>query len=222
MKMKLTELLASNVQVFPLLGNYLAGEPYVFDFSSKNSKSLKYDTLNFNIFQNQIFEEILENNASWGIGKYLEERKNILRNYPQMIREKRFYHLGLDIIVPAGVRLFAPLDSKVFFCGVESGVGNYGGNVILEHRMGDNYFYSLYGHLKPNPSLFIGQNLFAGDFFSEIGEKEYSGGWFTHVHVQILTPLVVKKGMTNLGYIAKENLNSVSDYFPDPIPLFRF
>ncbi len=220
--MDLQKLLDSNVEISPLFGEYLSGEPYVFDFTPDNPKTLLYDTLNFELFQNQIFEEILDNNCAWGIGRYLEKRENLLRNYPQMVDEKRFYHLGLDIIVPAGVNLLAPLDSTVFLTGVEPGVGNYGGHVILKHRLGENCFYSFYGHLKPNSKLNLGQRLFAGEPFGEIGEKEYSGGWFTHTHLQILTPLAVEKGLTTMGYISEDKLHSVSDYFPDPDPLFKF
>ena len=65
--------------VYPLFGDLLKGEPHFFDFSSKNPKTLNYNLDNFQEFNEDIFNELKNSGMKWGIGEYLEERRNILR-----------------------------------------------------------------------------------------------------------------------------------------------
>ena len=46
------------------------------------------------------------------ITAYLEKRKRMFEALacPQMVLEKRFYHLGLDITTSKGTKIYAPLD----------------------------------------------------------------------------------------------------------------
>ena len=55
--------------VYPLFGGLLKGEPYVFDFSSKNPKTLNYNLNNFQEFNENIFNELKNSGKKWGIGK---------------------------------------------------------------------------------------------------------------------------------------------------------
>ena len=48
-KMNLKSVLKEN-DIYPLFGGLLKGQPYIFDFSSKNPKTLEY---NLNDFQHQ-------------------------------------------------------------------------------------------------------------------------------------------------------------------------
>ena len=128
--------------IYPLFGDLLKGEPYVFDFSSKNPKTLNYNLNNFQEFNEAIFNELKSSGMKWGIGKYLEERRNILRGSINIINEKRIYHLGLDIIVPFNSVLFCPLDGYVYKIGKETQKGNYGGYLILKHKIKNQIFYS--------------------------------------------------------------------------------
>lgn len=208
--------------IHPLFGPQLKGLPHVFDFSENNPKTLKYDPNNFDQFQEVVFSELHSSGASWGIGKYLEERKNILKNYPQIIAEKRIYHLGLDIIVPKGYELFAPINAIVYETGYESGVGNYGGYIILKHEIQNIPFYSFYGHLNTNHQVEKGQRLSGGERFGTIGEREDSGHWFTHTHLQIMTQQAINEGRMDQGYIAAKDISKIEEYFPTPYPLFRY
>lgn len=90
----------NDLTIYPLFGNFLKGKPYIFDFSSNNPKTLAYDLSDFEQFDAMIFEELEQSAHQWGIGRYLEERKTILRGSPNIIREGWYYHLGLNIIVP--------------------------------------------------------------------------------------------------------------------------
>ena len=210
------------IDVYPLFGDLLKGKPYVFDFSSKNPKTLNYNHNNFHEFNDSIFNELKHSGMKWGVGKYLEERRNILRGSINIINEKRIYHLGLDIIVPYNSVVFCPLDGYVHKLGKETRKGNYGGYLILKHKIKDQTFYSLYGHLKTPHKLKLGQKIFAGQQLARIGKESDSGGWFCHLHLQIITPEAMNEGYSEWGYISDKLLTKVEDYFPNPNFLFKW
>ena len=208
--------------VYPLFGDLLKGEPYVFDFSSKNPKTLNYNLDNFQEFNENIFNELKNSGKKWGIGEYLEERKNILRGSINIINEKRIYHLGLDIIVPYNSVVFCPLDGYVHKLGKENQKGNYGGYLILKHQVNNHTFYSLYGHLKTPHKVQLGEKILAGQELALIGKESDSGGWFCHLHLQIITQKALTKGYSEWGYISEKLLPKVGEYFPDPNFLFKW
>ncbi|MEM7109244.1 MAG: peptidoglycan DD-metalloendopeptidase family protein [Bacteroidota bacterium] len=212
----------NGIDIYPLFGDFLKGKPYIFDFSSNNPKTLEYNPADFKLFNDMVFDEMIEFSCHWGIGKYLEERKNLLRDYPNIMGEQRYYHLGLDIIVPFDTPMFSPLDAQVCSTGKERQIGNYGGYIMLKHDINDVVFYSFYGHLKTPHSVRIGDTIKAGQEFARIGEESDSGGWFCHTHLQILTQKAVDDGYTNWGYISTALMASVEKYFPSPYFLFRY
>ena len=212
----------NHVEIKPLFGEQLTGEPYVFDFSSQNPNTLEYNPSNFQQFQDLVFSEMTSANCTWGIGKYLEERKTILRDYPNIIQEERFYHLGLDIVVPYDTPMFSPLDATVYKVGKETQIGNYGGYIMLQHKVNGVTFYSFYGHLKTPHTVQVGQHLTAGEEFTRIGKESDSGGWFCHTHLQILTQKAIDDGYTDWGYISPNMMHVVDQYFPSPYFLFKY
>ena len=213
---------SEEINVYPLFGDLLKGEPYVFDFSSKNPKTLDYNLNNFQEFNEDIFNELKHSGKKWGIGKYLEERKNILRESINIINEKRIYHLGLDIIVPYNSVVFCPLHGYVHKLGKETQKGNYGGYLVLKHKIKNEIFYSLYGHLKTPHKVQLGQEVLAGQELAIIGKESDSGGWFCHLHLQIITQKAMNEGYSEWGYISEKLLPIVEEYFPNPNSLFKW
>jgi hypothetical protein len=63
--------------------------------------------------------------------------------------ENRTVHLGIDVFMPAGTPVSAPLDGTVAAFARNRAALDYGPVIILEHRTeaGDP-FYTLYGHLS--------------------------------------------------------------------------
>mgnify|MGYP003324260334 FL=1 len=220
-KMNLNSILKEG-DIYPLFGDLLKGQPYVFDFSSKNPKTLDYNLNNFQEFNDTIFDELKNSGMKWGIGEYLEERRNILRGSINIINEKRIYHLGLDIIVPYNSIVFCPLDGYVHKLGKETQKGNYGGYLILKHKIKNQTFYSLYGHLKTPHKIQLGQKILAGQELARIGKETDSGGWFCHLHLQIITQKAMNEGYSEWGYISEKLLSKVEEYFPNPNSLFKW
>ncbi|MEK7137628.1 MAG: peptidoglycan DD-metalloendopeptidase family protein [Patescibacteria group bacterium] len=214
-------ILKHGTDIHPLFGDTLAGEPHIFDFSSANPNIGDYNTLDYDAFQSAIACELKRNKKQWGVGRYLEERATLLRHYPQMVREGRVYHAGLDVTGLPGTALHAPLDAVVFEAGFEAGQGNYGGYVILKHAEPEP-FYSMYGHLSTNHAVKAGDVLHKGQVFAALGEGRDAGGWFAHVHLQIHTEKSFREGHAFQGYADAEMLKYIESIFPSPYLLFRY
>ena len=215
-------ILKQETKIHPLLGDTLRGDPHVFDFSAANPSASEYETTDYDAFQSAILEELERSGKQWGVGRYLEERRTLLRNYPQMIEEGRVYHAGFDITSPAGTPLYAPIEGTVFQTGIDEGQGNYGGYVVLKHVIADETFYSFYGHLSSDHSVGTGQKIPQGEQFAELGQYEDSGGWFSHVHLQVHTEKSIQEGNLLQGYVDETVLPYINTVFPSPCPLFRY
>jgi murein DD-endopeptidase MepM/ murein hydrolase activator NlpD len=144
-----------------------------------------------------------------------------------MVAEGRFIHLGLDVIVPLGTFLHAPLEAAVADSGYESGEGNYGGFVLLRHGLAASAgaqrepFYSFYGHLNKDRLPAAGDFFAAGEAFAEIGDFHENGNWFHHTHLQVITAKGLALGYLSKGYCAEADLGEINDLCPNPIPLFK-
>jgi len=110
---------------------------------------------------------------------------------------QRSLHLGIDIFMPAGTPVFAPLDAVVFSIAVHPQDFDYGGCIILQHEIPQNNttplrFYTLYGHLSPESftQLYKGGVLKAGEQIAVLGDKTENGRWPPHLHLQIMLDLL--------------------------------
>ena len=199
----------------------LQGEPYVLDLSYRNPMLSAMDERDQRAFQQWLDRDMAPNHR-WGFAGYLERRDSLLRSCPQMVEEARFFHLGLDVIVPLGTALHAPLDAVVQAVGYEEGEGNYGGYILLRHE-GRHFetFYSFYGHLSPPSLAAEGSVLAAGDRFARIGDFHENGNWFYHTHLQVITRKGIDNGYISKGYCAADDLPHMESLCPSPMPLFR-
>ena len=142
--MELTEILSLNTEntgeVMPLdMSNFI-----IFDFSFRNKEILNLDSLKFNEYVKNILSS---NKVNIGIGKYNEDR-HIYNNYDLFKGVKdRTIHLGLDIFTNPGVDILAPIDGKIHSFKNNNKKGDYDPTIILEHKLKDIIFYTLYGHL---------------------------------------------------------------------------
>ena len=199
----------------------LKGDPYIADLST-GSPLLRGINVRDQIGFQRVLDEKMGSEYRWGLSPYLERRDTLLADCPQMVAEKRFIHLGLDVIVDLGTPLHAPLDATVEDSGFEEGEGNYGGYVLLKHQ--STYFqtfYSFYGHLCKDRLPGIGNMLSAGAAFAEIGDFHENGNWFYHAHIQVITQEGLKSGYAFKGYCSEKDLLKINDLCPSPIPIFK-
>ena len=198
----------------------LKGDPFIADLSN-NSPLLKgMDVRNQKEFQ-QVLDDKMGSEYRWGVSPYLEQRDILLGDCPQMVADKRFIHLGLDVIVGLGTPLHAPLDATVAESGYERGEGNYGGYVLLKHESpAYETFYSFYGHLCKDRLPEAGKTFPAGTAFARIGDFHENGNWFHHTHIQVITVKGLEMGYVSKGYCTEKDLVEMNDLCPSPIPMF--
>lgn len=107
--------------------------------------------------------------------------------------ERRTIHLGLDVVGSVGSPVFAPLDGIVVVSEFREQHQDYGGLVILRHETdaGDPFF-SLFGHLGRDSvsKLQVGIEVKAGAKVGCLGAESENGGWFPHLHFQLVVDLV--------------------------------
>ncbi|MDF1525918.1 MAG: peptidoglycan DD-metalloendopeptidase family protein [bacterium] len=200
----------------------LKGEPLILDMSVEGHVFAGVDVRDQREYQRRIDWLMAEGSHGWGISSYLENREKLLADCPQMVQEQRFYHLGIDIIVPLGTPLHAPLAATIETSGYEAGEGNYGGYVLLRHQSPDfETFFSFYGHLRPDTLPAQGMSVQAGEIFAHIGDFNENGNWFYHTHLQVITELGITQGYLSKGYCAAEDLAFMDRLCPTPLPFFR-
>ncbi len=210
----------NKIRIHPIFKE-LTGEPFILDMSVDSDIFNAVDINDQMAFQ-KFLDELMKNKYNWGIGAYLENREKVLLQYPQMVEEKRFFHLGLDIIVPLGTPLHAPLSSIVKESGYEQGKGNYGAYVLLMHESNNfDTFYSFYGHLNKTKLPDAGEKFNAGEIFAYIGDFHENGNWFYHTHLQIITQKGLDEGYISKGYCSVGDLPKIESICPSPLYLFR-
>jgi hypothetical protein len=198
----------------------LKGAPYLADLSAPSALLKGLESRDQKGLQ-RLLEAKMGTAYRWGLSPYLEERDTLLRDCPQMVAEKRFIHLGLDVIVPLATPLHAPLDGVVAESGYEEGEGNYGGYVLLKHaNPAFETFYSFYGHLCRDRLPSAGQAFPAGSPFAEIGDYHENGNWFHHTHIQVITQRGLDSGYAAKGYCSARDMAAMNDLCPSPLPLF--
>ncbi len=105
----------------------------------------------------------------------------------------RTVHLGIDLSVPPGSAVRAPLDGTVHTVADNASPKDYGPLVILRHAIpSGEEFFTLYGHLDRDSVAGLGPGtaLRAGQAFAAVGAPPENGDWWPHVHVQIILDLL--------------------------------
>jgi 4-aminobutyrate aminotransferase-like enzyme/Ser/Thr protein kinase RdoA (MazF antagonist) len=160
-----------------------------------------------------------------GIGRYDEARlvyvSDLFRHVSNWEPENRTVHLGLDIFLPAGSPVRAPLAGTVRNARNNAGAGDYGPTLILEHEVEPGLrFFTLYGHLSLDSlaGRRTGQPVQAGELLGRLGTSEVNGGWPPHLHLQVMTDLLDRSGDFP-GVAAPSERAIWLDLCPDPNPL---
>lgn len=171
--------------------------------------------------------------AAVGVGRYDEPRllytSALFGSSKDPTEERRTVHLGIDLFVPAGSKVHAPLDGVVHTIADNRAPLDYGPVVILLHAVDrKRKFFTLYGHLSREAiqKLSVGQRIAKGEAFASIGMIEENGGWPPHLHFQIIDDLL-ERDKDFPGVAAASEREIWKGICPDPnlllgIPLERF
>lgn len=170
-------------------------EKYItLDLTKNNNELMKIDVSNSKEFSNYINNLIEKNNAKFAIGKYLENR--MIYDHSEVFSNKRTVHLGIDLWVNDGIKVFSPFKAKVHSFANNNAKGDYGATIILEHEIEGIKFYTLYGHLSLDSLDLISKKKYIekGELIGFIGSNEENGDWPPHLHFQIIKDMQNKKG----------------------------
>jgi murein DD-endopeptidase MepM/ murein hydrolase activator NlpD len=215
----LTELLANHAPYHPAIPD-LGGEdaPLVFDFSSANADLARLDLSDTPAFSAWVDDVMAAAGATVAIGRYGEDRV-VYRHSPLFDgeTERRSVHLGIDLFAPAETAVHCPLEATVHSLADNAHLGDYGPTVILEHRLGDTTFWTLWGHLSRASlsPLAPGRIVRAGEMVAALGRPHENGGWPPHLHVQIITEIGDHRG-DYPGVAAPSEREAWLERCPDP------
>ncbi len=148
----------------------------------------------------RIFARMAEAGAVVGAGGYDEARVIYAGDggTAHVRDEQRTVHVAVDLTLPSGSALFAPLDGLVHGFEDATDRHDYGPVIVLRHDIPVGpggvglSFYTLYGHLSRSSlvGLEIGRPVRRGQRFAEIGSPPSNGDWWPHVHFQIVTDML--------------------------------
>ncbi len=173
------------------------GKPIVeLDFTAKNETLAQLDMTDPVVMTRYIFGEQLGNYTKIGTGGFFEHRI-LYRNVEHFqAAEPRNVHLGVDIWERAGTPIFCPKDGVVHSFANNAATGDYGPTIILQHFIDSHIYYSLYGHLTEDSldELYEGKPFKKGELLCRIGDFPHNGNWAAHLHVQVMTDMLGKKG----------------------------
>lgn len=167
-----------------------------------------------------IQQKIDDANAIAAVGGYLEKRSMYANTELFQGERDRCIHIGIDVFMPAGVALHAPLDAEVQSFANRQVVGDYGPVIILRHEIDGYEFHSLYGHLSEDSlrDLSPGKAIGKGRVFAAIGARPRNGNWPPHLHFQLIRDMQGRSG-DYPGVVRADELAFFRDNCPDPMPL---
>jgi hypothetical protein len=228
----ITGWLSKNAGRFaPLLGAPSdASDLHVHDFSVASGTIGSIDDWrDQRRFSRLVDDELAASGARVGIGRYDEVRAiyttDMFRVEGNDGPEWRTVHHGVDVGAPPGTAIHAPLTGTIHSFRDNNAAGDYGPTIVLEHpATGDRpAFWTLYGHLTRGSldGLQAGRAVGAGEVIGRLGDVTENGGWWPHVHVQVICDLLDRSG--DFPGVARPDEREVMlSVSPDPSPLLGF
>ena len=184
----------------------------------------------FNVASSLAWEAFIQTHlnthqAKVAYGGYLEQRNIYKRSgyfNPSSNNMERNIHLGVDFWLDAGEAIYAPLEATIHSFKNNTNYGDYGPTIILKHDMGQEVFYTLYGHLSMASidGLTVGKTLKKGTPFATLGAAEVNGDYAPHLHFQIIRDMEGYQG-DYPGVCSKKNLDKFAANCPDPNLLLK-
>lgn len=225
--MEYINLLNKNIDIYPIFWEWKINNPI---FLSMDDKSLWMKWLNNEqiknqeLFNNLIVDYWILNHSDLIISGFLEKREIMFKAlwFNQMVNEKRFYHLWLDLSISKWYNIYTPLDGEVYDSWYEEWNWNYWGYVVLKHNIDWFIFYSLYGHQYKNSIPEIWNIIKKWEIISQIWD--YSNNWwyFHHLHLQLITQDGIDNWFITKWYIREDEIKDINKYVLDPNYIFRY
>jgi len=208
-------------KIFPIYGTKISKDSFAkLDLSVSNPRIDSYDLSNLEQMNRLINDELESSGKSFGFGGYIEQRNWYRRNSSFTTGNERDIHIGIDLWMPTGSEIFAPLEGTIHSFKDNDAIGDYGPTIILNHVINNQSFHSLYGHLSRSSlrGLEVGQKISRAEKIGEIGDSVENTGWPTHIHFQLIIDMQNMSG-DYPGVTSRNKLDEMKMNCPDPTPL---
>ena len=223
--MKVLETILRNLQNVKVIDESIDYSQYIpLDLSITNDVLAKEEIADSSHFEKYIENYLAENNAKVAFGGYNEIRnlykRSTVFNDPKT--EERNIHIGLDLWIKAGTPVLAALDGFIHSFNYNTGVGDYGPTIIIEHKIEKQRFYTLYGHLSLESisNIKIGDIVEKGMQIGTLGDALVNGDYAPHLHFQIIEEISNTFG-DYPGVCSKSDLDYYLKNCPDPNLLLK-
>lgn len=159
-------------------------------------------------------------------GGWLEQRFDLWKGIePLALESKMMLHVAVDINnLSPGTRVHAPADCTIYHVmGDDTERNGWGGRLILQLStpFQEEGEFLLFGHLDPSSLGQIGNTLKKGDCLGIVAEETRNGGWFPHIHVQLMKKRFIEEFSDRLdeidGYLLSQtDADRVDELCMDP------
>ncbi|MGK7396900.1 MAG: peptidoglycan DD-metalloendopeptidase family protein [Candidatus Cyclobacteriaceae bacterium M3_2C_046] len=217
MNHSLNKVLSNHSGSFTPVMDGLADSLVQLDLSVQNQALRQLNIKDTEALHHYIFNCIKEQKGHVGWGGYGEHRGIYLRSSHYDGQEPRSIHLGIDLWVENLAPVYAPLAGIIHSLKDNTGFGNYGPTIILQHSLEGHIFYTLSGHLSRSSleDKHPGQPVLAGQKIGFLGDSRENGDWPPHLHFQIISDLQGLYGDFP-GVVAPSEKEKYLNLCPDP------
>jgi len=199
-------------------------EYVALDLSTSNDSLLEVNPKDAAEFEQYVDSYLLQHKAEVAYGGYNEQRNLYKRSsiFNENNTEERNIHIGMDLWIAAETSVLAALDGTIHSFAYNSGLGNYGPTIIVEHQMENHNFHTLYGHLSVESiaNIAVGDIVKKGVTIGVLGDAAVNGDYAPHLHFQIIREIGDYFG-DYPGVCSKKDLDFYLENCPDPNLLLK-
>ncbi|WP_299888530.1 peptidoglycan DD-metalloendopeptidase family protein [uncultured Lacinutrix sp.] len=184
----------------PVIDASISRSDYIaIDLSQANNDLKTFDISSSKAWEKYIVNYLKKHQKKVAFGGYLEKRGIYNRsdyfNNPNPETERNI-HLGLDLWIKAGTNVLAAYNGEIHSFKDNTNFGDYGPTIILQHSIGNELFYTLYGHLSRESliGLNVGDKIKKGQSIAQLGTAQVNGDYAPHLHFQIIKDLQGNNG----------------------------
>lgn len=215
-----------SVKLIPVIETTIPLEKYLkIDISEKNIEIANFDISSSKEWRKYMNSYLKKYEKELAYGGYLETRNLYDRSvYFNNLAEhkKRNIHLGIDLWCKENTKVVAILDGKVHSFKNNDNYGDYGPTIILKHKIKNEIFYSLYGHLSmlSIATIKVGDAILQGSILGFLGDSSVNGDYAPHLHFQIIRKIEENFG-DYPGVSSEEDIEFYKSNCPDPNLLLK-
>jgi murein DD-endopeptidase MepM/ murein hydrolase activator NlpD len=154
-------------------------------------------------------------------GGWLEERRALWHG-SYLDAGERYLHLGTDFNVPADTPVALPWPATVLRVDDDHPEPYGWGPRVIVRPEHDANVVAVFAHLAPGISHYGNERLPAGAIVGRVGAPPRNGGWFPHLHLQLVVydhfQLLLANGLRDLdGYGNLNDAERLARLFPNPL-----